>query len=96
MVDGRPVTAASLLDSTPAISWSKGVTKAAMPSSSSFLVTSPMSMPASARAASVSDGSSSAVVPATSAFSAAASRVAMGIVFTVWGATRPSTYLVSG
>ena len=50
MVGGRPVTAASLLDSTPAISLSNGVTKAAMPSSSSFLVTSPMSIPASSSA----------------------------------------------
>ena len=47
---GRPVTAASLLDSTPAISLSNGVTNAAMPSRSSLSVTSSMSMPASASA----------------------------------------------
>src|SRR5680860_1086939 len=57
---GRPMIAASLLDSTPAINWSKGSTNFAMPSSSSFLVTSPMSIPASARALSALDGSWSA------------------------------------
>ena len=41
-------------------------------------------------------GSWSAVAPRTSAFSAAASSVGIGIVFTVSGATSSSTYLVSG
>jgi hypothetical protein len=53
-----------------------------------------MSMPASSRsfiAASTSAGSASAVAPLISAFSPAASRVGIGIVFTVSGATRLDT-----
>ena len=96
IVGGRPVTAASLLDSTPASSFSNGVTNAAIPSRSSLSVTSFMSIPASARASSTGVGSWSAVAPVASDFSAAASSVGIGIVFTVSGATRPSTYLVSG
>ena len=97
IVGGRPVTAASLLDSTPAISLSNGVTNAAMPSSQQLVghvvhvdaglgerVERRRSGPGRRSRRSISD------------FSAAASSVGIGIVFTVSGATRPSTYFVSG
>ena len=57
-----------------------------------------MSMPASASAfmlRSTSTGSASAVAPVTSSFSLAASIVGSGIVLTVSGAIRPSTYMTS-
>lgn len=53
-------------------------------------------MPASASASSSAEGSWSAVGPVTSSPDAQASRVGIGIVFTVCGATSVSTYLVSG
>ena len=96
IVFGRPVTTASRPDSTPARSFSNGVTNAAMPSRSSLSVTSVRSIPASASFFRSSEGSISAVTPENSDFSAAASRVCIGIVLTVCGATSVSTYLVSG
>ena len=57
-----------------------------------------MSMPASASAPiarSTSSGAASAVGPVTSSFSVQARSVGIGIVFTVSGATSPSTYIVS-
>ena len=95
IVGGRPVITPSRADSSPAIMSSNGSMNLAMPSLSSFLVTSPMSMPASASSRSSSPGSWSAVAPSTSSCSAQASSVAIGIVFTVCGATRVATYLVS-
>jgi hypothetical protein len=96
IVGGRPVTRPSRVSSTPAISSSKGSTNFSMPSRSSFFVTSPMSMPAPASASRSGVGSWSAVAPVTSSCSSHASRVGIGIVFTVCGATSESTYLVSG
>ena len=61
-------------------------------------MTSSMSMPALASAPiarSTSAGSASAVAPVTSSFSLAASIVGSGIVLTVSGAIRPSTYMTS-
>ena len=96
MVGGLPVTMPSRVASTPATSLSKGSTNFAIPSRSSLSVTSFMSMPAPWRAVRSSTGSWSAVFPFTSAHSAAASSVGIGIVFTVSGATSSSTYFVSG
>ncbi len=95
MVGGLPVTTPSRTDSIPATSLSKGSTNLAIPSRSSLSVTSFMSMPALRSAVRSSTGSWSAVAPLTSDFSAAASSVGIGIVLTVSGATRSSTYLVS-
>ena len=83
--------------SIPASSLSIGVTKAAIPCSSSVAVTSSMSMPAcrqrlERRAGSSRALSGSMIVPR----SATASSVFIGIVLTVSGATSPSTYFVSG
>jgi hypothetical protein len=75
---------------------SNGSTNFAMPSRSSLAVTSRMSMPASARAASSALGSWSAVGPVTSSCSSQASSVGAGIVLTVCGPTSESTYFVSG
>ena len=96
IVGGRPVTIPSRVSSTPAISLSNGSTNLAMPSRSSFAVTSAMSMPALASASSSALGSWSAVAPVTSSCSSQVSSVGIGIVLTVCGATRESTYLVSG
>ena len=95
IVAGRPVTMPSRVSSTPAISLSKGSMNLSIPSRSSLSVTSCMSMPASASAASSALGSWSAVAPLTSSCSSQASSVGIGIVFTVWGATSVATYLVS-
>ena len=82
--------------SIPASSLSIGATNAAMPCSSRVAVTSSMSMPAAARAASAGAGSSCAVPGTIVPRSATASSVFSGIVLTVSGATSPSTYIVSG
>ena len=95
---GRPVTTASRFDSTPAISFSIATSNSFTPSRSSLSVTSSRSMPASRSSESACSTASlptSAVGPVISARSAAASSVGIGIVFTVSGATRPSTYIVS-
>ena len=96
MVGGRLVTTASRRSSTPSISPSIATWNSLIPSSSSLAVTSARSISASARAFSSADGSWSAVAPVTSERSAAANSVCIGIVLTVSGATRSSTYLVSG
>jgi hypothetical protein len=95
IVGGRFVTTASRRSSTPSINPSIASSNSPMPSTSSVWVTSVRSIPASASAASSRDGSWSAVGPVISDFSAAASSVGIGIVFTVSGATSSSTYLVS-
>ncbi len=90
------MTTPSRLNSMPASSFSIGSTNLSTPSESSLRVTSLRSMPASASACRSALGSWSAVAPSTVAWSAAAWSVLSGIVFTVSGATRPSTYIVSG
>ena len=96
IVGGAPSTRASRCCSTPSMSWFIATTNCSMPASRRTRVTSAMSMPASASFCRSSAGSWSAVGPVISAFSAAASSVAIGIVLTVSGATRSSTYMVSG
>ena len=86
----------SRASSIPPIRSSNGSTNLSIPSFSSFFVTSPMSIPASASRFRSSDGSWSAVLPLTSSSSAQASSVFIGIVLTVSGPTSESTYLVSG
>ena len=97
-VSGRPVVTASRLLSTPARSLSSAVTNRSTPSRRSLSVTSSMSIPASASAfiaRSTSSGAASPVAPVTSSFSAHVRSVGIGMVLTVSGATRPSTYIVS-
>src|ERR671914_396459 len=72
IVGGRPVTRPSRVSSTPATSLSNGSMNLSIASRSSVFVTSPMSMPASASAASSAPGSWSAVGPVTSSSSAQA------------------------
>ena len=59
-------------------------------------MTSSRSIPASASACRSAVGSSAAVAPVTPPSLRAASSVGIGIVFTVFGATRPQTYSVVG
>ena len=96
MVGGRRVTMASRFSSIPASSFSIGVTNLSTPSRSSLAVTSSRSIPASSSARRSSVGSCAPLPGWTSACSAAAVSVAIGIVLTVCGATSWSTYIVSG
>jgi hypothetical protein len=99
IVGGREVTIASRFSSMPSRSLSIGSTNFSTPSRRSLSVTSSRSIPASASALRSGSGSISTVgVPSAStcAWSAAASSVAIGIVFTVSAPYRPSTYNVSG
>ena len=98
IVSGRPVVTAWRRASMPSSSFFIATANCSMPSTSSLSVTSFISTPASASAfssRSTSAGSGSAVAPGTSPCSAKATSVGSGIVLTVSGATRPSTYFVS-
>ena len=97
-VSGLPVTTAWRRWSMPPSSFFIATENWSTPSLRSLAVTSAISMPASASAVSsrcTSAGSASAVAPRISPCSAKAKRVGIGIVFTVSGATSPSTYIVS-
>ena len=95
IASGRPVRTAWRALSIPASSFFIGVTKASIPCCRSVVVTSDMSMPASASALSSAPGSRSALPGSMWPRSATARSVFIGIVLTVSGATRLSTYIVS-
>ena len=96
MVFGRSVTMPSRVSSMLSSRRSKGSTNFSIPSRRSVSVTSLRSIPASASASSSAPGSCPAVPAVTSSCSLHASRVGIGMVFTVWRPTSVATYLVSG